>query len=412
MLMSHILLDLGRLPSKSGPMKKRRGTPVLIGADECEVPLERLDLGAGTLTEDRLQALIHDHPALLPVSDIEPGFGDLVAVAREMPCAHGYIDNFYVTPKGDLVLVETKLWRNVQARREVVAQALDYVAALTRLGYEAFEAALLKSNCGSTKLASLYARVADHPEALDEAAFVDAVSDNLSRGRMLVIVLGDGIRREVEALASLLQSHAGAHFTFALVELAIWRNVATGALLAIPDTLAQTVMIERGIVVVQNGDVRVGPVPAKVAASLRAQTISDEMFYEALGQREPSLPQALKDFLALVEPLGVYPDLKAALSLKVDVADAPRPINLGFVARNGQLWTNPLTTYVPRDLAIDYNETLSALIGGTVTKLNDIVLTTNGKSAPSLSALLPAHAEAWAKAIEILLKAHAQRAAA
>lgn len=382
---------------------------MLIEADGGVGALERLVLGAGTMTEDWLQALIHDQPSLLPVSDIEPGFGELVAVAREVPCAHGFIDNLYVTPAGDLVLVETKLWRNVQARREVVAQALDYVAALTLLDYAGFEAALLRGHGGSPAPKSLYACVADHPDALDEAAFVDAVSANLARGRMLVMVLGDGIRREVEALASLLQAHAGAHFTFALVELAIWRNGATGALLAIPDTLAQTVMIERGIVTVQNGDVRIGPVPARVAATQRAQSISDEMFYEALGQTEPGLPQALRDFLALVEPLGVYPDLKTALSLKVDVADASRPINLGYVARNGQLWTNPLTASVPRDLAMRYNGTLAALIGGVVATPNDIVLTTNGKSAPKLSSLLPAHAEGWARAIAELLSTYRQR---
>lgn len=56
----------------------------------------------------------------------------------------------------------------------------------------------------------LYDLVRDYPEALEEAEFIDAVSLNLRRGRMLVIVLGDGIRAETEALSDLLQSHAGA----------------------------------------------------------------------------------------------------------------------------------------------------------------------------------------------------------
>jgi hypothetical protein len=105
-----------------------------------------------------------------------------------------------------------------------VAQALDYVSALMTIGYEAFEAAVLKARGEGTRL---YDLVADQPEALEEASFVDAVAKNLSRGRMLVIALGDGIRQEAEALATLLQSHAGALFTFALVELATWRNVET-----------------------------------------------------------------------------------------------------------------------------------------------------------------------------------------
>jgi hypothetical protein len=228
---------------------------------------------------------------------------------------------------------------------------------------------------------------------------------------MLVMVLGDGIRQEAEALVGLLQSHAGAHFTFALVELATWRNALTGEILAIPDTLAQTVMIERGIVTIRDGEARIEPVPAAAQLSARAQTISSEMFFETLGQSAPGMPDALKAFLVRVEPLGVYPDLKTALSLKVDLPDAPKPINLGYVARNGQLWTNPLSSTVPRDLALAYNERLAGLIGGIVATPNEIALTTNGKSAPKLSQLLPQHADAWAGAITELLSALVQRGA-
>src|SRR5688572_3565174 len=64
-----------------------------------------------------------------------------------------------------------------------------------------------------------------------------------------------------EALSDLLQSHAGAHFTFALVELATWRTPG-GDILAVPSTLAKTVMIERGIVRVDDGVATVRPVHA------------------------------------------------------------------------------------------------------------------------------------------------------
>jgi hypothetical protein len=74
-------------------------------------------------------------------------------------------------------------------------------------------------------------------------------------------VLGDGIRQEAEALAGLLQSHAGALFTFALVELATWRNLESGDILAVPNTLAQTVMIERGILLFEDGVPKIKSVP-------------------------------------------------------------------------------------------------------------------------------------------------------
>src|SRR3546814_1369731 len=121
-----------------------------------------------------------------------------------------------------------------------------------------------------------------HPEALDEAEFIDAVSLNLRLGRMLAIVLGDGIRTETEALCDLLQSHAGAHFTFALVELATWQNSA-GDILAVPSTLARTVMIERGIVRIEDGAVTVRPIPS--VAQKGPQSISSADFWDMKDRR-------------------------------------------------------------------------------------------------------------------------------
>jgi len=114
-------------------MERARGIPVLVDPGGQKTRLERIRLGSGNHDENWLQELIQDHPSVLPVADIEPGFGDPVAIAREIPCGHGLIDNLYLTPSGDIVLVETKLWRNSEIRREVVAQALDYVAALTAM---------------------------------------------------------------------------------------------------------------------------------------------------------------------------------------------------------------------------------------------------------------------------------------
>lgn len=375
------------------PMKAV-GSPVLVAARGDAAPLERIVLRLGTHDEAWLQALIFAHPELLPVSRIEPGFGAAVPVAREVACGHGYIDNLYLTPSGEIIFVETKLWRNVQARREVVAQALDYVSALMRTSYEEFEAAVLQA---AGKGTSLYALIADALEPLEESAFIDAVSRNLERGRMLVIVLGDGIRAEAEALAALLQSHAGAHFTFALVELATWRNVETGDILAIPNTLSQTVMIERGILLFGESGPVIQPVPAQATSAPRS--ISEDMFYEALATRDPTLPSAIRTFLKLVEPLGVFADLRASLNLKVELPDTARPTNFGYIQKNGQLWTSPFAWTSPPEIALRYNARLAELIHGEVAKQDATYLSTNGRSAPQIGQLLPEHAESWAALI-------------
>ena len=380
-------------------MTKSRGVPCLVSASAGIHGLERILLGSGNYDENWLQNLLHDQPDILPIGQIEPGFGVAVPVARELSCGHGYVDNLYVTPTGEIILVEAKLWSNPQARREVVAQALDYVAALMRLDYEGLELAV--GNAAGNKH-KLYSYFNNHPDAVGEADFIDAVSNNLKRGRMLVLVVGDGIRREAEAMASLLQSHAGAHFTFALVELAMWRNVATGDILVVPDTLAQTVMIERGVVRLENGVLQVGSALAQVAD--KPQSISEEMFYEELEKIDPALPSSIQAFLRLVEPMGVYSDLKSSLSMKIDLPDFNRPVNLGYFDRQGKVSTIQVAgKVVPQDMAIRYNQTLASLIGGKVAITSQCSYVTDGKSVPQISALLPFHAQAWAAAIETLI---------
>jgi hypothetical protein len=41
-----------------------------------------------------------------------------------------------ITPNGDIAIIETKLWRNPDARRKVIAQILDYANELSKWTYE------------------------------------------------------------------------------------------------------------------------------------------------------------------------------------------------------------------------------------------------------------------------------------
>lgn len=200
------------------------GSPVLVGPDSSQI-LERIPLlpkGQGVFDEAWLQRLIHNSPECLPVGEIEPGFGRLFPVCREMPIAAGYIDNLLMTGAGEITIVETKLFRNPEARRQVFAQALDYATSLFSMDYEAFQKAALAGTFSSAaKPASLHAALPE-PERLDEAAFSDAVSRNLRRGRALILIVGDGIRQEAESLVEGIRVHARFGFTLAIVELGVF----------------------------------------------------------------------------------------------------------------------------------------------------------------------------------------------
>lgn len=380
--------------------------PIRIRDGLLEDSLQKLSAGDLGYNEEWLQKLIAAHPELLPVSDIEPAFERLIAAGREVACGHGYIDNLFVTGGGDIVLVETKLHANSQARREVVAQALDYVAALSGMNFEEFEAAVCSAHHDEERPTTLYGLVEGSPEVLSECEFADAVSANLSRGRMLALVVGDGIRREAETLADLLQSHAGSHFTFALVELGIYR-AADGDLFVVPSTLAKTLMIERAVVRVDRsgGPVLVQPVEIAPAVSGRGRSLSQIQFDEMMEAREAGLSRHIHDFVKSLEPEGVYTQLLGSLNLKAEVG-RDSPANLGYIQKNGQLWTNALGWKMPPDPTLRYTERLSRLIGGIVAHGSDGVtpyVSTNGKSAPHIEQLLPAKADEWRNIIRDLL---------
>ncbi|HEY4041481.1 MAG TPA: hypothetical protein VGM32_06510 [Rhodopila sp.] len=176
--------------------------------------LERLSLTAGRsgggYDERWLQQLVASHPQALPIGEIEVFLTGAVPVCLELATNVGPIDLLLVTPRGDLVVVECKLWRNPQARREVVGQIIDYAKELPRLSYEAFEAAIRKAEpAGSaTKADRLYERAGAEAAGIDEASFINAVSRNLRRGRFLLLIVGDGIQEGVESIADFLQQHA------------------------------------------------------------------------------------------------------------------------------------------------------------------------------------------------------------
>ena len=88
--------------------------------------------GGDAVSEAYIQALVHEHPACLPIAEIDAMFSGAVPICTELSTPAGSIDNFMVTPSGLPVLVECKLWRNPEARREVVSQILDYAKELSR----------------------------------------------------------------------------------------------------------------------------------------------------------------------------------------------------------------------------------------------------------------------------------------
>jgi hypothetical protein len=202
------------------------------------------------VSEAYIQALVHEHSACLPIAEIDAMFSGAVPICTELSTPAGSIDNFMVTPSGLPVLVECKLWGNPEARREVVSQILDYAKELSRWSSSDVqrEVSHRLERDGNPLLEMVRAVDPD----VDEQQFNDALTANLRRGRFLLLIVGDGIREGVEAIAEYLQLHAGLHFSLGLVELPIYA-MPKGDRLVVPRVLARTAVITRNVVAVPDG---------------------------------------------------------------------------------------------------------------------------------------------------------------
>lgn len=225
-------------------------TLVLLDDESAPSVVARIPHGEAR-REHRIRDLIFNNPAMLPVHELDPGLGRLVAVTRELNVPGvGFIDVVLIDERGRLVIVECKLWRNPQARREVVGQILDYARELARFSYDDLQREVSSSTKRTGNV--LYELARDAGSEMEEAVFVDRVSRDLRAGRFLLLIVGDGITEGTRRIGEYLRSQPGLAFEFGLIELAEYRfldpRTGTERLIMHPRLLARTAVIERAVI--------------------------------------------------------------------------------------------------------------------------------------------------------------------
>ena len=154
------------------------------------------------------QTLIASHPELLgPVAGAD---GDLLLVSQEFGIAdekdgsdRWRVDHLFLTPNGMPVLVEVKRASDTRNRREVVAQMLDYAAHAPKtlradVIADRFRAAAVERGQDPDKL--LHDVLIDR--TVDE--FWKQVDDNLSTGRIRMVIVADRIGPELTRIVEFL----------------------------------------------------------------------------------------------------------------------------------------------------------------------------------------------------------------
>lgn len=223
---------------------KQYSSPVIV-KDGVSYTLEKISLNHKAYSEDWIQNLCYTNPSLLPIEEIEPIFGGMIPICRELSLNSGFVDLVYCNEYGYITIGECKLWRNPEARRKVVGQVLDYAKDLAKLSYSEFENTCIKARGNDHQ--NLFEIVYNYYPDTEESVFIDAVQNNLRRGRFLLTVIGDGIRENMEELVAYIHRSGNLNFTMSLIEIPVYKDRDNGNLIITPRVLVKTKEIERVI---------------------------------------------------------------------------------------------------------------------------------------------------------------------
>lgn len=238
-------------------MTRAYASPILLGADGSSSLVQRAQLEPGdsdtAYDEGWLQGLVYRHPQLLPSGEIDSSFARLVPVCRDLNTGPGgYLDVLFATPGGKLALVETKLWRTPGARRSLVGTVLDAAREFSHWSCEDLDHRVREAlHAERGEAIGLYRRVSSwYPEVIEDE-FHDSVARSLRRGDFMLLVVGDGVREDVARMGDFLERHSSLHFTFGLVEVAVY-PLPSGDRFVQPRIVAETVTVKRTAVTLES----------------------------------------------------------------------------------------------------------------------------------------------------------------
>ncbi|MER9292204.1 hypothetical protein NKI71_18420 [Mesorhizobium sp. M0510] len=197
-----------------------------------------------------LQDLLFRHPELIVADRLEGGFGDVVPLCRELAIRAGgtvFADILGVARSGRLIVIECKLWRNPQARREVLAQILEYAALLRRWSFGDLTAGI-KRRLATREPNPIFAAAKLRWPELEEAPFVDAVTRSLRLGDFQLVVAGDGIRSDTHAIAEHLNLQGAGLAQLTLLEIQIWQ-ATSGNIVVVPTVPLRTEVLQQRVLV-------------------------------------------------------------------------------------------------------------------------------------------------------------------
>lgn len=331
--------------------------PFLVQEDASGNSLTPLGGREGTYDEAWLQEMLRQQPGILPVAEIEPIFSPLVPIGVEVVTERGAIDNLFISHRGYIVLVETKLWRNPEARREVVAQAIDYASSVSKWDYGELDRVARKYTRdyeGTETSLVDWVETSWGPVERGQVYFEETVSKNLRLGRFLTLIVGDRIRRSLTEMLSYANEYPHLATNVALAELRCYRWGAEDdwPLLVIPRIVARTEIVERSIIQVTVEpaiDYRLEVHQERIGEERKRGTrapITEEAFWEILKEQAPREYREARQLIsAFRDRPGITVDSgEGSVLVRLDIQDTGEQATPFFVNRMGRIlvWPNTI----------------------------------------------------------------------
>lgn len=263
----------------------------------------------------------------------------MVCIGREVPTpTSGIIDNLYLSTAGYVVVVETKLWRNPQSRREVLSQILDYVKDIVSCDYEWLESVWKKFSrhrgLGEYSLFEVMSK--ESTDELDEVQYIEQVQKVLTNGDVVALIVGDGISNKLQELVShLCRDSAHLRYSLGLMSLNCYEIAGQKELLVIPELVQEVEPVQRAYVRIEldetlSEQAKISSVIERDDAGKSGKkriTLTEDALFESLeesiGRKNT---ERIRQFIEELREIGVEPDCKSrAMMLKVPDPEGENP---------------------------------------------------------------------------------------
>jgi hypothetical protein len=168
--------------------------------------------------EAHLQKMLYDSPELIPIQNDD----DIAIFIREagLP-GSGSTDLLGIDSQGNILLVETKLARNQEARRKVVGQILEYASFLWGMSFDDFDDLFVRR-----REKSLLALVAEQIADFEGELLRSTIRKNLAEGKFQLLIAVDRINDELERIISYF-AECGGGIQLEALELELYVDGAT-----------------------------------------------------------------------------------------------------------------------------------------------------------------------------------------